>query len=118
MVELISDNYTEALEVLKKASSTRKDLLYHFAPTLIQVIPKEVVSLLIQQGKNLIPAKLLPALLMCNEKPSASLEAIEYLEFAIYSLQCTDQAFHNYLLSLYAKYKPQKLKQYLAAQGK
>lgn len=102
---------------MKKACLTRKDLVYHFAPTLIQVIPKELVALLIQQGKNLNPSKLLPALLMCNEDSRASLEAIEYLEFAIYKLQCTDQAFHNYLLSLYAKFKPQKLKQYLAAQG-
>ncbi|KAK6624157.1 hypothetical protein RUM44_011015 [Polyplax serrata] len=114
---IYKDNYKEALKVLEKASSTRKDLLYLFAPTLIQMIPKELVALLIQQGRSLVPTKLLPALLMCNENPSASLEAIEYLEFAIYKLQCTDQAFHNYLLSLYAKYEPQKLKQYLQAQG-
>lgn len=113
----ILDNYLGALEVLKKVNSTRKDLFYQFSPVLIQSIPKQLVLTLIQQGSNLNPTKLLPALLMCNDNASAGMEVMDYLEFCVYKLQTTDQALHNYLLSLYAKYKPQKLKSYLEAQG-
>lgn len=102
---------------MKKTNSSRKDLFYQFAPILIQNIPRQLVQELIRQGKYLNPTKLLPALLMCNDNPTAGLEAIEYLEFCVYKLQCTDQALHNYLLALYAKQKPKQLKQYLAAQG-
>lgn len=107
-----------ALSALKKAGSARRDLYYQFAPTLIQNIPKELVKELIDQGRALNPTKLLPALLLAKESPEASLGAIEYLEFAVYKLKTTDQALHNYLLSLYAQYKPDELINYLDKQGK
>ena len=44
-------------------------------------------------------------------------EAIRYLEFCIQSLGVKDQAIHNYLLSLYAKIKPDQLMTYLLSQG-
>jgi len=44
-------------------------------------------------------------------------EAIRYLEFCVGSLGCQQQAIHNYLLSLYARLKPQSLMDYLAIQG-
>ncbi|KAL0278891.1 UNVERIFIED_CONTAM: hypothetical protein PYX00_000572 [Menopon gallinae] len=115
---IYKDNYMVALSALKKAGSARRDLYYQFAPTLIQNIPKELIKELIDQGKALNPTKLLPALLLAKESPEASLGAIEYLEFAVYKLKTTDQALHNYLLSLYAKYKPDKLIHYLNKQGK
>ena len=105
------------MEVLKKSNSTRKELFYQFAPVLIQNIPEQLVQVLKRQGKLLNPTKLLPALLMCTGNPSAALEVIEYLEFCVYKLNCTDQALHNYLLCLYAEHRPQKLREYLAAQG-
>ncbi len=44
-------------------------------------------------------------------------EAIRYLEFAVQMLDNKDQAIHNYLLSLYAKLKPEELMKYLNFQG-
>jgi hypothetical protein len=44
-------------------------------------------------------------------------EAVRYLEFCVHSLGCQQQAIHNYLLSLYARLKPQKLMDYLGMQG-
>lgn len=44
-------------------------------------------------------------------------EAIKYLEFCIEQLDNKDQAIHNYLLSLYAKLKPDQLMTYLNIQG-
>lgn len=44
-------------------------------------------------------------------------EAIKYLEFCIEQLDNKDQAIHNYLLSLYAKLRPDQLMTYLNIQG-
>ncbi|XP_063229884.1 vacuolar protein sorting-associated protein 18 homolog isoform X2 [Bacillus rossius redtenbacheri] len=107
------NNHLEALDVLK--SQTRKELFYQFAPALMQANPKQTVQVLISQGRNLNPSKLLPALVTCDENQAG--EAIRYLEFAIHSLNCQQQAVHNYLLSLYACHKPDKLMHYLAVQG-
>lgn len=46
------------------------------------------------------------------------MEVISYLEYCILSLHSHDEAVHNYLITLYAKYKPDKVMQYLATQGK
>ncbi len=45
-------------------------------------------------------------------------EVIGYLEYCIHSLHAHDEAIHNYLITLYAKYKREKIMQYLATQGK
>ena len=42
---------------------------------------------------------------------------IRYLEFCIEKLKNKDKAIHNYLLSLYAVLKPEKLLDYLNFQG-
>lgn len=44
-------------------------------------------------------------------------EIIKYLEFCVHSIGSTQQAIHNYLLTLYANHFPKKLMQYLATQG-
>ncbi len=44
-------------------------------------------------------------------------EAIRYLEFCVQMLNNTDQAIHNYLLSLYGKLQPDHLLTYLNLQG-
>jgi hypothetical protein len=107
------NNYLEALDVLK--SQNRKDLFYQFAPALMPVVPKQLVNVLISQGRGLNPAKLLPALVSVDDDQAG--EAIRYLEFCVGSLGCQQQAIHNYLLSLYARLKPQSLMDYLAIQG-
>ena len=44
-------------------------------------------------------------------------EAIRYLEYCVQMLDVSDQAIHNYLLSLYAQMQPQNLMKYLEFQG-
>ena len=39
------------------------------------------------------------------------------MEFCVYQLTVTEEAIHNYLLSLYAKYKPESLLWYLEQAG-
>lgn len=113
---LYKGDYREALEVLK--SQDRKELFYEFAPALMQAEPKQTVAALISQGRALKPVSLLPALIACDLRdPKAVDEAIYYLEFAVHKLHANDHAIHNYLLMLYAKFQPTKLKKYLATQG-
>ncbi|CAG2063003.1 unnamed protein product, partial [Timema podura] len=107
------NNYLEALDVLK--GQNKKELFYQFTPALVQAIPKQTIQALIAQGRTLSPNKLLPALVTCDDDQAG--EVIRYLEFCIHSLGCQQQAIHNYLLSLYAKLKPDKLMQYLTMQG-
>lgn len=42
---------------------------------------------------------------------------IKYLEFCVYKQSCPDQAIHNLLLSLYAKYKQDEVLRYIGSQG-
>lgn len=44
-------------------------------------------------------------------------ETIRYLEFCVSSMNVQEQAIHNYLLSLYAQHKPDRLMRYLAMEG-
>jgi len=45
-------------------------------------------------------------------------EICRYFEHCVEKLNCRDQTIHNYLVSLYAKYLPQKLMSYLEKEGK
>lgn len=113
---LYKGDYREALEVLK--SQDKKELFYEFAPALMQAVPKQTIAALISQGRALKPVNLLPALIACDLRdPKAVDEAIHYLEFAVHSLRANDRAIHNYLIMLYAKFQPNRLKQYLATEG-
>lgn len=111
------DNYKGALGQLSKQTDT--ELVYKFSPLLMQYIPKETVSLWISLRDNLEPIKLIPALVQYdhNKNREQGNEAIKYLEFCIEQLDNKDQAIHNYLLSLYAKLKPDQLMTYLNIQG-
>ncbi|XP_017785036.1 PREDICTED: vacuolar protein sorting-associated protein 18 homolog isoform X2 [Nicrophorus vespilloides] len=111
---IYKSSFPEALDVLK--SQNNRELFYQFAPILIQEIPKLVVKALIDQGRNLMPVKLLPALVSCNGN-AHSLEIIKYLEHCVNILKCNEKAVHNLLLSLYAKYNQTQVMEYLNSQG-
>lgn len=111
---ILKNSFHEALEVLKSQKIT--DLYYQFAPILIQEIPKHMVKVIIDQGRKLSPLKLLPAMVICNSELHA-MEIIKYFEYCVNDLKNTDKAVHNFLLSLYAKYDPKKLMDYLKSQG-
>ncbi|KAL2749921.1 vacuolar protein sorting-associated protein 18 isoform X1 [Vespula maculifrons] len=112
---LYKNNYLEALEVLK--SQTNKDLFYQFSGILLQELPRPTVTALISQGSLLKPSKLLPALVSCNSDEKHAKEIIRYLEFCIYKQSCQEQAIHNFLLSLYARYKKEEVMHYISSQG-
>lgn len=107
------NSYLEALDVLK--SQNRKELFYAFAPSLMPFVPKQMVNALIGQGRSLNPSSLIPALVTLDD--DQAVEAIRYLEFCVNSLGCQQEAIHNFLLSLYARLKPENLMEYLALQG-
>ncbi|EZA54658.1 vacuolar protein sorting-associated protein 18 homolog isoform X2 [Ooceraea biroi] len=112
---LYKNNYLEALGVLK--SQNNKDLFYQFAGILLQELPRPTVAALISQGSSLKPAKLLPALVSCNSDEKHAREIIKYLEFCVYKQGSQEQAIHNFLLSLYARYKQDEVMQYISSQG-
>uniref|UniRef100_A0A8C4Z7G0 Vacuolar protein sorting-associated protein 18 homolog n=1 Tax=Gadus morhua TaxID=8049 RepID=A0A8C4Z7G0_GADMO len=111
------DDYGAALDVLSKHCDEK--LFYKFSPVLMQHIPKKVVDAWIQMGKRLDPKKLIPALMNYSQMGSTQQikETIRYMEFCVYQLTVTEEAIHNYLLSLYAKYKPESLLWYLEQAG-
>lgn len=111
------DDYAAALDVLSKHCDEK--LFYKFSPVLMQHIPKKVVDAWIQMGKRLNPKKLIPALMNYSQMGSTQQikETIRYMEFCVYQLTVTEEAIHNYLLSLYAKYKPESLLWYLEQAG-
>nr|XP_034180513.1 vacuolar protein sorting-associated protein 18 homolog [Osmia lignaria] len=112
---LYKNNYLEALEVLK--SQNNKDLFYQFSGILLQELPRPAVTALISQGSLLKPSKLLPALVSCNSDEKHAKEVIRYLEFCVYKQSCQEQAIHNFLLSLYARYKQDEVMRYISSQG-
>uniref|UniRef100_A0A6Q2X2E8 Pep3/Vps18 beta-propeller domain-containing protein n=1 Tax=Esox lucius TaxID=8010 RepID=A0A6Q2X2E8_ESOLU len=111
------DDYGAALEVLSKHCDEK--LFYKFSPVLMQHIPKKVVDAWIKMGNRLDPKKLIPALVNYSQMGSTQQinETIRYMEFCVYQLVVTEEAIHNYLLSLYAKYKPDSLLSYLEQAG-
>ncbi len=54
-----------------------------------------------------------------SSREDQELQAIRYLEFVVGSphLRRRDPALHNFLISLYVKHRPEKLENYLLAQG-
>ncbi|XP_053140605.1 vacuolar protein sorting-associated protein 18 homolog isoform X1 [Hemicordylus capensis] len=111
------DNYNEALEVLSRIKNEM--LFYKFSPVLIQHIPRKVVNAWIEMGKNLDATNLIPALVNYSQSESTQQisEAIRYMEFCVHELKETQQAIHNYLLSLYASCRPDSLLSYLEQAG-
>ncbi|XP_056621226.1 vacuolar protein sorting-associated protein 18 homolog [Triplophysa dalaica] len=111
------DDYSAALEVLSKHCDDR--LFYKFSPVLMQHIPKMVVDAWIKMGQRLDPKNLIPALVNYSQMGSMQQinETIRYMEFCVYQMDVQDEAIHNYLLSLYAKHKPDALLWYLEQAG-
>ncbi|KAM9294249.1 vacuolar protein sorting-associated protein 18 homolog [Gastrophryne carolinensis] len=110
------DDYEEALNVLTKHRDEK--LFYKFSPVLMQNIPKKVVDSWIMMGKRLDPKNLIPALVNYSHSAGTHIEeAIRYMEFCVFELRETEQAIHNYLLSLYAQFRPGSLLSYLEIAG-
>ncbi|XP_043930132.1 vacuolar protein sorting-associated protein 18 homolog isoform X2 [Protopterus annectens] len=111
------DDYEAALDVLSKHKDEK--LFYKFSPVLMQHIPKKVVNAWKSMSKKLDAKNLIPALVNYSQSGSTEqiTEAIRYMEFCVYELEVTDQAIHNYLLSLYAQYQPNSLLWYLEQAG-
>ncbi|XP_033107072.1 vacuolar protein sorting-associated protein 18 homolog [Anneissia japonica] len=110
-------DYKSALDVLNKPQDDQ--LFYKFSPVLMQHIPKSLVDAWILMKKKLDPKKLIPSLVQYDHsvQTSQTNEAVRYLEFCIVELVNQESAIHNYLLSLYAKYQPNQLMNYLQRQG-
>ncbi|XP_013172488.1 PREDICTED: vacuolar protein sorting-associated protein 18 homolog [Papilio xuthus] len=108
-------SYLEALKMLQ--GLRRPDLYYQFAPMLMEAAPKHTVDALISQGHSLIPSKLLPAFLGCENDDKHVLEIIRYLEYIVQNFNGKDKAIHNYLLTLYAERNKPALMRYLSRQG-
>ncbi|CAH2037062.1 unnamed protein product, partial [Iphiclides podalirius] len=108
-------SFLEALKILQGLQ--RPDLYYQFAPMLMEDIPKQMVNALIAQGPRLVPSKLLPAFLACENDEEHVSEIIRYLEFMLQNFNVKDKAIHNYLLTLYAEKDEPALMRYLSRQG-
>jgi hypothetical protein len=116
------ENYRSALEVLAKQGTRdqfSRELFYKFSPILMQNIPKETVDAWIAKKDQLDPKRLIPALVQYdhNKYVAQTNEALRYLEYCTQKLGIRDEAIHNYLLCLYAKFKPDQLMPYLYLQG-
>ncbi|KAK9409708.1 vacuolar protein sorting-associated protein 18 like [Crotalus adamanteus] len=111
------ENYNEALNVLSRIKN--EELFYKFSPILIQHMPKQVVDAWIEMGKELDAKRLIPALVTYSQSGSTQQinEAIRYMEFCVNELEETQEAIHNYLLSLYALCRPDSLLSYLVHAG-
>ncbi|KOC69473.1 Vacuolar protein sorting-associated protein 18 like protein, partial [Habropoda laboriosa] len=112
---LYKNNYLEALEVLK--SQNNRELFYQFSGILLRELPRPAVTALMSQGSLLKPSKLLATLVACTSDEKHAKEVIRYLEFCIYEQSCQEQAIHNFLLLLYARYKQDEVMRYITSQG-
>lgn len=109
-------DYQHALECLMKQPDV--ELYYKFSPVLLQCLPSRTVDAWLRMGKQLDPKRLIPALVQFDQKSKEQgLEAIRYLETCVQKLDNREPAIHNFLLSLYAKLKPDDLMTYLQLQG-
>ncbi|CEG66164.1 hypothetical protein RMATCC62417_02794 [Rhizopus microsporus] len=99
-------NWTKALEVLSKEADP--DVFYKFSPVLMENEPYETVNVWMRQN-NLNPRQLIPALLRYDHKKAsekyAQNQATRYLSHVVTTLNNTDPAIHNFLLTLYATQK-------------
>ncbi|ORX53539.1 hypothetical protein DM01DRAFT_1046133 [Hesseltinella vesiculosa] len=114
--------WKKALEVLSKQVSNKgeknelsltslgrnrlqnnKELFYQFSPVLMENEPHETVNVWMRQT-TLNPRRLIPALLNYDHTKFSNLpnQAIRYLSFVVSTLENTDAAIHNFLLTLYA----------------
>ncbi|XP_022227330.2 vacuolar protein sorting-associated protein 18 homolog isoform X1 [Drosophila obscura] len=113
--QLKAERFAEALQTLGKQRDMQ--LYYKYAPVLMEKLPKPTIDVLIAQGANLEVEKLVPTLIVIDTREQRE-QTIRYLEFAIYKLNTTNDAIHNFLLHLYAQYEPKLLMKYLEIQGR
>ena len=43
-------------------------LYYQYGPTLMQTVPRSLIDAIIQEGKRLVPVKLIPSLVVASNK--------------------------------------------------
>ncbi|XP_017062924.1 vacuolar protein sorting-associated protein 18 homolog [Drosophila eugracilis] len=113
--QLKAESYTEALQTL--INQRNPELFYKYAPELITKLPKPTVDALMAQGSRLEVEKLVPTLIIMEDREQRE-QTQRYLEFAIYKLNTTNDAIHNFLLHLYAQHDPKLLMKYLEIQGR
>lgn len=114
--QFINQNkFTDALNILKQQD--QQELYIKYCPILIENNPKETISLIINSSIPLNSLLLLPTLISLESKTHAA-EILRYLEYSIYSLGCTDQAIHNYLIKLYGIYENDRMLPFFETQGK
>ncbi|XP_034487809.1 vacuolar protein sorting-associated protein 18 homolog [Drosophila innubila] len=113
--QLKADRYAEALQTLTKQRDL--NLYYKYAPQLMEHLPKPTIDALMAQGSKLEVAKVVPTLVVMDTEEQRE-QVMRYLEFAVYKLNTTNDAIHNFLLHIYAKYEPKLLMIYLENQGR
>ncbi|KAF6032157.1 VPS18 [Bugula neritina] len=123
--QLQNHEFEKALEQLERVGDAR--LVYKFSPLLMQHVPSATVDLwqTLSPYHNprrppLDPKKLIPSLVQYDVRKLQSgqtHDAIRFLEYCIRTLKNKDQTIHNYLISLYADFDPEKLLKYLRVQG-
>ncbi|KAK7574291.1 hypothetical protein V9T40_011482 [Parthenolecanium corni] len=118
---LEEDQVLSAINLLKEDSVVfkHKNLIYTFLPEFMSLAPKDTVLILKKLGHKIEPLSVLPYLIFPSDvlTDNEAIEVINYLEYCIHSLHCLEEPIHTYLITLYAKYKPDKILQYLATQG-
>lgn len=113
--QLKAERYAEALQTLTKQRDA--ELFYKYAPELMEKLPKPTVDALMAQGSRLEVEKLVPTLIVMETREQRE-QTTRYLEFAIYKLNTTNDAIHNFLLHLYAQHDHKSLMKYLEIQGR
>ncbi|CAO3649927.1 unnamed protein product [Cunninghamella blakesleeana] len=100
---IVQKNWSKALEILCK--QTNSGIFYKYSPVLMENEPYETVNVWMRQT-NLNPNLLIPSLLRYDHSKVADKglpnQAIRYLSFVVTTLNSTDAAIHNLLLTLYA----------------
>lgn len=106
------NDYDSALYILKEAEFEKVEKLYYkYSGPLILSLPDQTVELW-KNAATLNPVMLIPALVRYEQQRQKLIQehndnitkidyAIEYLEYCINNRGNSDQAIHNYLLSLY-----------------
>jgi hypothetical protein len=114
------ERWSEVLNVLKK--QTDSAVFYQYSSILITHVAQELVGILMRHP-DLNARRLIPALLTYNRSfkgPLSQNQAIRYLLYTINSLNSTDAAVHNTLISIYASHESSDesaLLSYLETQG-
>jgi len=114
------ERWSETLNVLKK--QTDPTIFYGYSSVLITHVAADLIDILMRHP-TLKPRNLIPALLTYNRSftgPLSPNQAVRYLLYTINSLNSTDAAVHNTLISIYASHPSQDesaLLSYLETQG-